>query len=769
LASSFERHCRGLKLIIDFGSTEFNPASYALTWKGRNLIHTLPRTLKDEGLDLIQIATADLEALIVDRKFNVPYLIQYMFYNHDMKLISRVLDWNDYNNDSHLMMKAFWKMFAIEGKGKMLYFHNWAGYDAYHLLNPLIELAHEMNWIVKPLLRKGKIIHVVVFTNSGEKIFEIKDSILIVPGSLGNLAKSFNLEVQKDHFPHYFDVLKVNKKAHYIGPWPAYECFESKRTSLKDYQELIAKYPVFDFMAYSRQYLHNDCFTLLEILRRFFSEIKDEFEVDPMKNLTIPSIAFKTWRTIQLDSKKTTIVDFSQSFDEFFRESYLGAIVDVYKPLVHNAFYYDVNSLYPTAMTKSMPTGNPIFGNVTIDEFMSTDWYGYVKATVQAPKDLFIGLLPIRMDGKLISPIGTFTGSWLSDELKFALNHGYKLLSIAYGYKFERTEGLFSNYINKLNQMKIQAQLDNKPSKRNLAKLMMNSSYGRFGLNVENAITNIFTPDQAKIICTAFPIIRSIPFTNGNELIEYTPIPYPGIVESGLISKNEIEPYINLNTQLMRTNVPIAAAVTAYSRMIINEYKIKALNLGIDVIYSDTDSLVVNNTLPQEWLSETELGKFKLEHTINTGYFLAPKLYHLICNNGKGGEYFVSKNKGYSGKITTEQAIELYSGKSLELTRQQWNRDWKQHTVWFNFEHNITINAPFNKRIKEFSIDGQWIGTKPLVLNQPICTPIEMTNQPMTNYDGDGLTYFNTIQSLLTIRNMPIRSGNKKRSTKSRK
>jgi len=44
------------------------------------------------------------------------------------------------------------------------------------------------------------------------------------------------------------------------------------------------------------------------------------------------------------------------------------------------------------------------------------------------------------------------------------------------------------------------------------------------------------------------------------------------------------------------TNVPIAAAVTAYSRIIINEYKLLALKEGLDIYYSDTDSLVLNGS-----------------------------------------------------------------------------------------------------------------------------------------------------------------------------
>jgi DNA polymerase elongation subunit (family B) len=78
-----------------------------------------------------------------------------------------------------------------------------------------------------------------------------------------------------------------------------------------------------------------------------------------------------------------------------------------------------------------------------------------------------------------------------------------------------------------------------------------------------------------------------------------------------------------------KTNVAIAAAVTAYSRMIINNYKLLALNLGLDLFYSDTDSLVLNGKLPPEHIDSATLGKLKLEHTIKEGIFVMPKVYYL--------------------------------------------------------------------------------------------------------------------------------------------
>jgi len=108
--------------------------------------------------------------------------------------------------------------------------------------------------------------------------------------------------------------------------------------------------------------------------------------------------------------------------------------------------------------------------------------------------------------------------------------------------------------------------------------------------------------------------------------------------------------------------VAIASAVTTYSRMIINEYKLLALKLGYELYYSDTDSLMISGPLPEECISKTELGKMKLEHQFNEAIFLMPKVYYLNCENEE-----VFKCKGYPGELTRKDYLALLDGNSLDL------------------------------------------------------------------------------------------------------
>jgi hypothetical protein len=170
-----------------------------------------------------------------------------------------------------------------------------------------------------------------------------------------------------------------------------------------------------------------------------------------------------------------------------------------------------------------MPVGNPIFENITVEQFLNSEWFGFLKCSVRSPEGLTIGLLPIRREGKLISPVGTLTGIWFSPEIRFALENGYELLAIEFGYRFERNNQVFKELILHLNEMKENAQVNNNPVQRNIAKLLMNSLYGRFGLRFNENNVVIANEELSQKIAQVFPINRAIEFTNGTELIEFTP------------------------------------------------------------------------------------------------------------------------------------------------------------------------------------------------------------------------------------------------------
>jgi hypothetical protein len=351
-----------------------------------------------------------------------------------------------------------------------------------------------------------------------------------------------------------------------------------------------------------------------------------------------------------------------------------------------------------------MPVGTPTLVPLTIEQFERGEFFGYLWARVEAPADLYIGLMPIRYQGRLICPGGSFGGYFFSEELRFALKNGYRLLGIEQAWEFQRGENTFRDLIGTLNDMKVRAQKDGKPVLRNIAKLMMNSMYGRFGMHIEEEITVLTTLEGLNSLIAVNRVLESKKI---GDLYLVSYVPQAPLGEQ-VVGTREVRP-----SRPMETNVPIAAAVTAYSRIIINGYKLDALKAGLQVYYSDTDSLVINGELPPGLVDPSELGLLKLEHIILEAYFVAPKIYWLKTEEGE-----VAKCKGYPGNLTREQIETLYRGEGLDLQVTRWVRSLPDQTVETRLNVPYHIAPLFNKRQKVYDPQGNWVDTRPLILGK---------------------------------------------------
>nr|AGA14261.1 truncated DNA polymerase [Rhizophagus irregularis] len=60
--------------------------------------------------------------------------------------------------------------------------------------------------------------------------------------------------------------------------------------------------------------------------------------------------------------------------------------------------------------------------------------------------------------------------------------------------------------------MKVEAQLNNQPTIRNIAKLLMNSMYGRFGMHPSLTNTSIWTEEQINSLTNGWDILSKIDF-----------------------------------------------------------------------------------------------------------------------------------------------------------------------------------------------------------------------------------------------------------------
>lgn len=74
--------------------------------------------------------------------------------------------------------------------------------------------------------------------------------------------------------------------------------------------------------------------------------------------------------------------------------------------------------------------------------------------------------------------------------MKYAQSIGYTVIPIK-GYLYEKGEGLFSSFVTDLYGNRLKAKKDGNTGLAYVYKILMNSLYGRFGINPRSTITEI--------------------------------------------------------------------------------------------------------------------------------------------------------------------------------------------------------------------------------------------------------------------------------------
>jgi hypothetical protein len=107
--------------------------------------------------------------------------------------------------------------------------------------------------------------------------------------------------------------------------------------------------------------------------------LHNDYRVDLSKAFSASSLAMMIFRTKFL---KEPIPLISEGLDSVLRGGYRGGATQVFKERGQNLRYYDVNSLYPTAMMQPMPTqylGKSYHWEINLDTFN-----GFIEARIQS-------------------------------------------------------------------------------------------------------------------------------------------------------------------------------------------------------------------------------------------------------------------------------------------------------------------------------------------------------------------------------------------------
>ena len=298
----------------------------------------------------------------------------------------------------------------------------------------------------------GQFYSIVLYFSKGNKeVHKVTfyDSLKIIPFSVNQIAKSFNLEISKLKI----DYLEEREKGHILT---------------KEEED----------------YIRNDVLIVAKALNILFSE--------NLKKMTQGSNALNDFKEILTKSKFEhyfPILDYD--LDKDLRKSYKGGFTylnPIYKEKdVGKGVVLDVNSLYPSVMyEKSLPFGEPIyFEGKYKDDKVYNLYIQMITCSFKIKKNK-IPTIQIKNNKSFFrqneylessnNEIVCLVLTNIDLQLFFEQYDVYELKYIA-GWKFKSKKGIFTEYIDKWITRKNEATITGNKGQRTLSKLMLNSLY----------------------------------------------------------------------------------------------------------------------------------------------------------------------------------------------------------------------------------------------------------------------------------------------------
>jgi hypothetical protein len=454
--------------------------------------------------------------------------------------------------------------FAKNNIGSTFYFHN-LKFDGEFILCYLFEHGYKHITDRKKLKTKtfttlisdkGQFYSLEICFNKDEDKTEkitIYDSLKILPFSVEAIAKGFNLPISKLEI----DYDEKREIGHILTP-----------------QEI--------------DYLRNDVEIISRALLTLFNQ--------DLRQMTQGSNALYDYKKIV--GKKNFSKWFPiPNYDFDIRQSYKGGFTycdprrqgqDIGAGIV-----LDVNSLYPSVMYyQPLPYGEGIFFE---GKYKPDKLYNLYVQMFTCQFELKENYIPtIQLKNNLSFMPTAYLSSSEDEEVTMCLTsvdlelffEHYHVYNITWhsGWKFKSTTGLFKEYIDKWNAVKMESTLNGNKAMRTLAKLMLNALYGKFALN---------------------PNVQSkIPYYD-NGIIKYT-----------LGEKETRNPIY----------IPVGTFITAWAR---HKTITSAQKVYDRFLYADTDSLhLIGTEIPKGLeVDPVKLGAWKHESTFTRARFVRQKTY----------------------------------------------------------------------------------------------------------------------------------------------
>lgn len=485
-------------------------------------------------------------------------------------------------------------------------------------------------------------------------------------------------------------------------------------------------------------YCLTDSKVLYESMLNVYKKINDKYKISIFENLSMSAVSFTIYRKMFMD----TLIfkpDLHCNLASVF--SYFGGRNEVFIPYLgdQKVYKYDINSSYPASMLLKLPKSS---GVLTLYELPFGNKLSIGLYEIIAPSNLKIPFLPLKLEHSIIYPLGTWFGWYTSVEINYARKLGYKCKFIS-GYYFE-SGNICKSFVENLYQLK----LDN--NYKDVAKLILNSLYGRFALKQKLFNTEVrifeneseFNPVYSNLLLK-YESVNFNHFDYPNKIvyeISYTKALKPQPINVFKPKKDEsletIENQIITTLKDMHRHVTISAFITAYSR--INLYEaMQSVGLN-NVLYTDTDSIIVSKELSDNFICSTTLGKWKDEFPGGStkAIFLNKKFYVYEDQ---------SKIAGYSGNLTFNNFLKIYDKikeqRRILLSKNKISKILSHFdTVEYrNLDHTLTWD--YTHRVPIF-YNNKWIDTKPLIVNYSLQESLTL----LRKYHKDQLYYLPSLK-----------------------
>ena len=248
--------------------------------------------------------------------------------------------------------------------------------------------------------------------------------------------------------------------------------------------------------------------------------------------------------------------------------------------------------------------------------------------------------------------------------MKLAVQNGYEVTAVK-GYSFSRVENIFNKFINHFYGIKSTTK---DSVEKDLVKRILNHLLGKFGQDFTKPVVELMDRDKYNRIIQTHEIHDHIKIGD-KHWVKYGTDVSKKICDASLVDYNaahcyELSTRKYNNKRFKDVSIATASAVTSYARIFMNKTKLMLRDQGINVFYSDTDSLITNKPIPDR-LVGYGLGQFKLEHVVKRAYFISNKTYCLVLNDDR--ETIVIKVKGVTKSKDFATVTELEELKSKAL------------------------------------------------------------------------------------------------------